>query len=315
MKTPNEKALIAAAAELNEVLGCDPAINPKKGNVTAQFKEAIELIDEEEDEFSPATQKVIDYYKALEETNESEDEDEKPVKAAKGKKAAKKVEPEPEGEDEDDDEDEDDGEEEDEKSAKKSSKKAPVKKASKKVELEEEEDEEEEDEEEEEEEDEKPAKKSKATDKKSKKSTKADTAPDLEELYARLKKTKKMDELLVLAEENSEVFEEILENPGKNPIMLKKKMTDTVIELSDGAIEKNQKAEQPKKEKKVKGPSAYDQVLTILCKKNYKTKEDLQKAVDAEKINVAPLTVNTIYFTFNKITTNLLKAGWSKPGK
>lgn len=108
----NEKQLRAAAAELNDVLGLDPAINTKKSSVevlTEKIKEATDLIDPDQDEFTEETQQVLD-----EVTGKAGDDKDEAPKAKAGKKApakpAKKEEPD---EDEDDDEDDDDEDDED----------------------------------------------------------------------------------------------------------------------------------------------------------------------------------------------------------
>jgi hypothetical protein len=101
-----EKAMRAAAKELNEVLGLDPVIDPKaKLNiVTDGVKSALPLIDAKNDEFSETTQAVID------EINGGGEEDEEEEEVAPKKKAKAKVAPVEEEEEEDEPEDEDEEE-------------------------------------------------------------------------------------------------------------------------------------------------------------------------------------------------------------
>lgn len=96
-----EKALRAAAKEVQKVMGLEPPIDLKASleDLTDQFKEAIEQI-QEGDEFSDETQAIIDEF------NEAEEE-EAPApkkKAAAPKKKAPVIEDEDEDEEEDDDE-------------------------------------------------------------------------------------------------------------------------------------------------------------------------------------------------------------------
>jgi hypothetical protein len=81
----NEKSMRAAAKELNDVLGLDPVINTKAklAIVTDGVKSALPLIDPKNDEFTDATQAVIDELNGGE---EDEPEEEAPKK--KGKKPA-----------------------------------------------------------------------------------------------------------------------------------------------------------------------------------------------------------------------------------
>lgn len=97
-----EKALRAAAKEVQKVMGLEPPIDLKASleDLTDQFKEAIEQI-QEGDEFSDETQAIIDEF------NEAEEEE---APAPKKKAAAPKKKA-PVIEDEDEDEEEDDEEE------------------------------------------------------------------------------------------------------------------------------------------------------------------------------------------------------------
>jgi hypothetical protein len=81
----NEKSMRAAAKELNDVLGLDPVIDTKAklAIVTDGVKSALPLIDPKNDEFTDATQAVIDELNGGE---EDEPEEEAPKK--KGKKPA-----------------------------------------------------------------------------------------------------------------------------------------------------------------------------------------------------------------------------------
>jgi len=67
-----EKALRAAAKELQSVMGLEPPINLKApvDDLTTQVKDAIEQI-QEGDEFSEATQAVIDEFNEVEEEEET----------------------------------------------------------------------------------------------------------------------------------------------------------------------------------------------------------------------------------------------------
>jgi hypothetical protein len=143
----SEKALRAAAKEMNEVMdGLDPAIDlkAKLPVLTEQMKEAIKFIDPDEDEFTKATQTVID---ELSEGDDDDDEEEEKPKSKKGKKAPadddddddddeeddeppvkkKKATPVEDDEDDDDDDDDEDDEEEEEKPKKGKEKKSPKK--------------------------------------------------------------------------------------------------------------------------------------------------------------------------------------------
>ena len=98
----NLKSLQKAAKELNKVLGLEPALNveAKESALTKSITECLEeegLITEE-DEFTKATQAVLD---ELGDEDEDEDDD-PPKKKGKSKKKAAPV------EDDDDDDDDDD---------------------------------------------------------------------------------------------------------------------------------------------------------------------------------------------------------------
>jgi hypothetical protein len=93
-------ALQAAAAELNEVLGVEPAMDVTLDDATLTpfVKKAIKLIDPEADEFTEATQEVIDGLKAAKKVVAPA-----PAPAAPAKKKAA---PAPVVEEDDDDDDE-----------------------------------------------------------------------------------------------------------------------------------------------------------------------------------------------------------------
>ena len=96
----SEKALRAAAKEVNEVVGVSPAINTKGSisEITEKLKEAIDkLIDPAQDEFTEATQAVLD-----ELGNENLEEAVAPKRGAKKPAAVAPPEDEPEDEPEDD---------------------------------------------------------------------------------------------------------------------------------------------------------------------------------------------------------------------
>jgi outer membrane biosynthesis protein TonB len=135
------KALQKAAAELNDTLALDPAIDEKLADpkkLIPLLKEAIELVDPENDEFSKETQAVID---ELQLDEKEEDEEEKPVKKAPAKpakeekkekapaKGKKTPEPVEEDEDEDETEEQEDEEVEETPKSKKETKKSAEKPA------------------------------------------------------------------------------------------------------------------------------------------------------------------------------------------
>jgi cobalamin biosynthesis protein CobT len=96
-----KKDLAAAAVELNEVLGLDPEIDPTDtvGKLKAKIKEAGELVDPENDEFSDETWDVLEALEAA-------------FRPVMDEAPAKEDEPEEDPDDEDDeDEDEEDEEE------------------------------------------------------------------------------------------------------------------------------------------------------------------------------------------------------------
>lgn len=117
-------ALIKIAKEFNEVMGLktedgQPGIDPswKAAVLEEKIIEAIEMIDPEEDEFTPETQAIIDYFNTSGELGIAEDEVEDqvaeeveevavPAPKAKGKGKVvtmpKKAAPEPDPEDEED---------------------------------------------------------------------------------------------------------------------------------------------------------------------------------------------------------------------
>lgn len=140
-----EKALRAAAKEMQDVMGLEPPINVKApiADLTEQLKEAIEQI-QEGDEFSKTTQAIIDEFNAPEE--EEEVVTPKRKKATDSTPTPKKKAPVVEEDDEEEDEEEEPEEEpEEEIVVPKKGTKKPVKKV-----VEEDEDEEDEDEPEEE---------------------------------------------------------------------------------------------------------------------------------------------------------------------
>jgi hypothetical protein len=94
-----EKSMRAAAKELNDVLGLDPVIDTKAklSIVTDGVKSALPLIDPKNDEFTDATQAVIDELNGAE-----EEEDETPKKKAK-KPAKEEEEDEPEADEPEED--------------------------------------------------------------------------------------------------------------------------------------------------------------------------------------------------------------------
>lgn len=115
----NLKSLQKAAAELNSVLGLDPAINVKsdESTLTELVIEAIDLVNPDEDEFSEAVQKTIDELKPARSkkgkgkavpVEEDEEDDDEPV--ATPKKGKDKPAPEPDPEDDDTPEAEDEDE-------------------------------------------------------------------------------------------------------------------------------------------------------------------------------------------------------------
>lgn len=89
----SEKQLRATAAELNEVLGVDPAINVKGkiGVLTEQVTEALELIDTESDKFSDETMSVIKELKPDLYPTEEVEEVEEEVEEVSVKKVARKA--------------------------------------------------------------------------------------------------------------------------------------------------------------------------------------------------------------------------------
>lgn len=139
-----EKALRAAAKEMQDVMGLEPPINVKApiADLTEQLKEAIEQI-QEGDEFSKTTQAIIDEFNATDEEEEEE------VVAPKRKKATapapKKKAPvvEDDEEEEEEEEEEDDEPEEEVVVPKKKGAKKPAKKVVEENDEEEDEDEEE----------------------------------------------------------------------------------------------------------------------------------------------------------------------------
>ena len=99
------KSLTKAAIELNEVLGCEPAIKVAKTTEKAllvAIKEAAGFIDQEDDEFTPKTMKVLKDTGIWDEVvlaDDSEPEPEpEPVTKKPAKKAKKTAESEPEPE-------------------------------------------------------------------------------------------------------------------------------------------------------------------------------------------------------------------------
>lgn len=105
-----EKALRAAAKEMQNVMGLEPPINTKApiDELTDQLKEAIDQI-QDGDEFSETTQAVIDEFLEVE---EEEEEVPAPKKAKKpAPPAPKKKTPVVEDDDEEDEEDEEEDEE------------------------------------------------------------------------------------------------------------------------------------------------------------------------------------------------------------
>lgn len=123
-----EKALRAAAKEMQDVMGLEPPINVKAplADLTDQIKEAIEQI-QDGDEFSKTTQAIIDEFNATEEEEEEVEAPKRkkvPAPAPAPKKKAPVVE---DDDDEDDEEEEDEPEEEVVVPKKKGAKPAPVK--------------------------------------------------------------------------------------------------------------------------------------------------------------------------------------------
>jgi len=92
----SEKALRAAAKEVNEVVGVEPPINTKASvaELIEKLKEAkAEVIDPEQDEFTEATQAVLDELDEEEEEveeEEAEEAEEEEVEEKPAKKASKK---------------------------------------------------------------------------------------------------------------------------------------------------------------------------------------------------------------------------------
>jgi len=95
----SEKALRAAAKEVNEVVGVEPPINTKApvSELIEKLKEAKEtVIDPAQDEFTEATQAVLDELDEPQEEEPEEDPDEDPdeeeevVEKKSSKKPAKK---------------------------------------------------------------------------------------------------------------------------------------------------------------------------------------------------------------------------------
>ena len=102
-----EKALRAAAKEMQDVMGLEPPINVKASieALTEQFTEAISQI-QDGDEFSEATQAVIDEFNAPEEEEEEVVVPKRKAAPAPAKKKAKAPEPEEEEEEEADEDEE-----------------------------------------------------------------------------------------------------------------------------------------------------------------------------------------------------------------
>lgn len=121
-----EKALRAAAKEMQDVMGLEPPINVKAplADLTDQIKEAIEQI-QDGDEFSKTTQAIIDEFNA---TEEEEEEVEAPKRKKAPAPAPKKKAPVVEDDDDEDDEEEEDEPEEEVVVPKKKGAKKPVKK-------------------------------------------------------------------------------------------------------------------------------------------------------------------------------------------
>lgn len=194
-----QKELKKAVVELNEVLGCDPEINPKgtPEQLVKGIKAAIKLITPA-DEFTSETEKVLAEFQPAGKA--------KAEAPAKKGKAAPVVEDDDEDEDEDDDEDEDEDDEDNDEPATpvKKSKVAPatvVEKKSKKAPVVEEDDEDED-------EDDEPV----VPAKKSKKAPIVDEDEDEDEDEAPVKKSKKGKETPAKKEKKSK--EEIFKGPG-----------------------------------------------------------------------------------------------------
>ena len=83
-----KKILTPVIAELNEVLGLDPAItiDGDLDAVQAKVLEAIDLIDEAEDKFTKGTQKVIDFLSEDDGIEDAEVVEEIPAKKSKAEK-------------------------------------------------------------------------------------------------------------------------------------------------------------------------------------------------------------------------------------
>jgi len=89
----SEKALRAAAKEVNDVVGVEPPINTKApvSELIEKLKEAKEtVIDPAQDEFTDATQAVLDELDEPQEEDPDEDPDEEVVEKKSSKKPAKK---------------------------------------------------------------------------------------------------------------------------------------------------------------------------------------------------------------------------------